>query len=242
MSVSAPVATKANGLTTVINVITSPKEAFETLRIAPMWGWAFVIAIILAAVGQYLATPATIHAVQASFPQQVAANPQLAGLSPEQQQRALNMSLSFVRWTWLFTPITVLIGSLVATIVMLIFKAIGRGDAGFKQLWCAAMNIAVVSVGVYSILAGLVALVRGAASYNSTADAYRALPSLAWLVPHAGVKTAAFLAAFNVVGLWSAVLVAMAMMYVAKTSKANGTICAVVLLCVSGGFLALAAR
>jgi hypothetical protein len=142
----------------------------------------------------------------------------------------------------MFTPITVLIGSLVATIVMLIFKAIGRGDGGFKQLWCAAMNIAVVSVGVYSILAGLIALVRGAATYNSTADAYRALPSLAWLVPHATVKTAAFLAAFNVIGLWSAVLVAIAMMYVAKTSKANGAICAIVLLCVSGGFLALAAR
>jgi hypothetical protein len=242
MSVSAPVASKANGLTTVINVITSPKEAFETLRVAPTWGWAVLIAIVLAAIGQYLATPATVHAVQATFPQQIASSPQLAGMSPEQQQRALNMSLAFVRFSWLFAPITVLIGSLVATIVMLVFKAIGRGDAGFKQLWCAAMNVAVVSVGVYSIIAGLIALVRGAATYNSTADAYRAIPSLAWLVPHAGVKFVAFLAAFNVIGIWAAVLLAMAMMYVAKTSKANGTICALAMLCISGGFLALAAR
>jgi hypothetical protein len=242
MSVSAPVASKANGLTTVLNVITAPKEAFQTLRVWPMWGWAFLIAVILAAIGQYLATPATVHAVQASFPQQIASNPALAGMSPEKQQSALNMSLAVVRWSWIFTPISVLVGSLIASVVMLIFKAIGRGDAGFKQLWCAAMNIAVISVGVYSMLAGLIALVRGAASYNSTADAYRAIPSLAWLVPHAGVKAVAFFAAFNVIGIWAAVLVAMAMMYVAKTSKANGTICALVMLCITGGFLALAAR
>lgn len=242
MSVSAPAASKANGLTTVINVITSPVEAFQSLRVAPTWGWAFLVAVILAAIGQYLATPATIHAIQTSFPQQIAANPALAGMSPEKQQSALNMSLGFVRLSWMFTPISVLIGSLVATVVMLIFKAIGRGDAGFKQLWCAAMNIAVISVGLYSILAGLIAMVRGAASYNSTADAYRAIPSLAWLVPHAAVKTVAFLAAFNVIGIWAAVLVAMAMMYVAKTSKANGAICAVLTLCISGAFLAWAAR
>jgi hypothetical protein len=242
MSVSAPVANKANGLTTVINVITSPKEAFETLRIAPTWGWALLIAVVLMAIGQYLATPATIHAVQTSFPQQIASNPQLAGMTPEQQQRALNMSVSVVRFVWIFTPIWVLLGALVATIVMIVFKAIGRGDAGFKQLWCAAMNIAVVSAGIYSLIAGLIALVRGPATYNSTMDAYRAVPGLTWLAPHAGIKTIAFLSAFNVIGIWAAVLVAMALMYVAKTSKATGTICAIVMLCVTGGFLALAAR
>jgi hypothetical protein len=242
MSVSAPVANKANGLTTVINVITSPKEAFETLRIAPTWGWALLIAVVLMAIGQYLATPATIHAVQTSFPQQIASNPQLAGMAPEQQQRALNMSVSVVRFVWIFTPIWVLLGALVATIVMIVFKAIGRGDAGFKQLWCAAMNIAVVSAGIYSLIAGLIALVRGPATYNSTMDAYRAVPGLTWLAPHAGIKTIAFLSAFNVIGIWAAVLVAMALMYVAKTSKATGTICAIVMLCVTGGFLALAAR
>jgi hypothetical protein len=73
-------------------------------------------------------------------------------------------------------------------------------------------------------------------------DAYRAVPGLTWLAPHAGIKTIAFLSAFNVIGIWAAVLVAMALMYVAKTSKATGTICAIVMLCVTGGFLALAAR
>jgi Yip1 domain len=242
MGVSAPVSSKANGLTTVVNVLTSPREAFETLRIAPTWGWAFVIAFALAAIGQYFATPATMHAVQATFSQQAASNPQLAGMTPEQQQRALNISLSFVRFAWLFTPVSILIVALVTSIVMLVFKAIGRGDATFKQLWCASMNVCVVSVGVYGLLAGLIALVRGAATYNSTQDAFKSVPGLTWLAPHAGLKATAFLSAFNVAGLWAALLIALAMVYVAKTSKLNGAICAVVSLCLTGAFLAWTAR
>ena len=242
MGVSSPAAPKANGAATALNVITSPREAFETLRAFPMWGWAFLIAVILTAIGQYLTLPATIHAVSASWPAQVAANPALAGMTPEQQQNALNTSVAVLRWSWLFSFVYVLIGTLIATVIMLIFKAAGRGDAGFKQLWCAAMNIAIVASGAYSIVAGLVAMVRGAASYNSTSDAYRAIPSLAWLVPHAGIKAVAFLAAFNIVGIWAAVLTAMAMIYVARTSKANGIACGVVVLALTGAFLALGAR
>ena len=242
MGVSTPAAPKANGATTALNVITAPREAFETLRVAPMWGWAFLIALVLTMIGQYLATPATIHAVQATWPQTIAQNPALAGMTPEQQQHALNNAISFIKWTWLFSFITVLIAPLVATIIMLIFKAAGRGDAGFKQLWCAAVNISIVSVGVYSVLAGLISIVRGAATYNSTADLYRATPSLAWLMPGAGLKTVAFLAAFNVTGIWAAVLVATAMIYLAKTSKAVATACAIVMLFASGALLAAFAR
>ena len=241
MGATAPVA-KANGLSTALNVIVAPVEAFQTLRIAPTWGWAFVVACVLATIGQYLATPATIHEFQATWPAQVVSSPALAGLTPEQQQSALNRAVAVIKWAWIFSFIYALSGALIAAIVMLIFKAIGRGDAGFKQLWCAAMNIAIVSFGVYSILNGLVAMVRGAASYNSTADLYRAVPSLAWLMPHAGVKTAAFLAAFNVTGIWAVVLVALAMTYVAKTSKGTGAACGVAVLVVFGGLLAAFAR
>lgn len=242
MGVSTPAAPKANGATTALNVITAPREAFETLRVAPTWGWAYVIAFVLSAIGQYLVTPATIHAVTASWPATVAANPSLAGMTPEQQQNALNISVAAIKWGWTFSIVTILIGVFVTTIVMLIFKAIGKGDASFKQLWAAATNIAIVSFGVYSLLAGVIALVRGAASYNSTADAYRAVPSLAWLVPTAGLKTAAFLAAFNITGIWSAILVAMALIYIAKMSKPMAATCGVFVLIVSGALLAAFAR
>ena len=38
-------APKANGLSTLLNVIAAPKEAFETLKVAPTWGWAMIVAI-----------------------------------------------------------------------------------------------------------------------------------------------------------------------------------------------------
>ncbi|HZT13246.1 MAG TPA: YIP1 family protein [Candidatus Baltobacteraceae bacterium] len=242
MSVSTSTAPKVNGANTALNVITAPREAFETLRTAPTWGWALLISAVLGAIGQYLATPATVHAFQMSWPAQVAANPALAGMSPEQQQNQLNIALGFVKWSWLFSPITLLIACLLTAVVMLIFKAIGRGDAGFKQLWCASVNISIVSFGIYSLINGLIAMVRGASSYGSMADAYRAMPSLAWLVPGAGLKMTAFLAPFNVTGIWSAVLVAMAMIYVARTSKAIGAACGVAVLVVSGALIALFAR
>lgn len=242
MGVSAPAAAKANGLSTVLNVIAAPREAFQTLRVAPMWGWAFVVAAVLAMIGQYLATPATIHAMQASWPAQVAANPRMAAMTPAQQQNALTMGIAFVRWVWLITPITVLAVALLQTVIMLVFRAAGKGEATFKQLWCASMNVAVIGTGVYGLLSGLIAVVRGAASYGSMADALRAMPSLAWLIPGAPIKTTAFLAAFNVVSIWGAIVLAIAMMYVAKVSKANAAACAIVTTVLAGLYFWFTAR
>jgi hypothetical protein len=235
MGVSAPAA-KANGLSTVVNVIASPREAFETLRVVPMWGWAFIITAALAMLGQYLAMPATIHAVQASWPAQVAANPKLAALTPDQQQKYLTITTNFMHYTWIIGVISGLVGALLQTIIMLVFRTIGKGSASFKQLWCASMNVCVIGVGMYSLLSGLIAVVRGPAAYNSVADAMRAIPSLAWVAPGASTKTIAFLAAFNVVSVWGAVVLAIAMMAVAKVSKGNAAACAVVTTALAGAY------
>jgi hypothetical protein len=234
MGVSAPAAAKANGLTTVVNVIAAPREAFETLRVSPMWGWAFVVAAALATLGQYLATPATIHAIQAGWPAQVAANPRLAALTPEQQQHALDVTLGALHYGWLIWPIAVLAIALLQTIIMLIFRAVGKGDATFKQLWCASMNVTVIGSGMYGLLSGLIAVVRGPATYNSVADSLRAIPSLNWLAPGAPIKVAAFLGAFNVVSIWGAIVLALAMICVARVSKANAACCAVVTTVLAG--------
>ncbi len=242
VSPAAPVATKANGLNTAINVIAAPSEAFATLRVAPTWGWAFLIAVVLTAVGQYLGIHAAVHAMQTSWPAQVAANPALAGASAQSQQNALNVSLSVLRWVWVFSPILVLVGAFVGALVMFVVKAAARGDATFKQLWCAAMNVAVVSAGISALLTGVIAVVRGPDTFNSPADTYEAIPSLAWIVPHASIKSGAFLAGFNVVSVWAAVLIALAMTHLARTSKAAGALCGIVLLCIAAGFMAWGAR
>ncbi|HKU66359.1 MAG TPA: hypothetical protein VJP85_01140 [Candidatus Baltobacteraceae bacterium] len=242
MGVSAPAAAKANGLSTVVNVVTAPREAFETLRVVPMWGWAFVVAAALATLGQYLATPATIHALQSSWPAQVAANPRLAALTPEQQQHALDVTLGAMHYGWLIAPVSVLVVALLQAVIMLVFRTAGKGDATFKQLWCASMNVAVIGAGMYSLLAGLIAVVRGPASYNSILDALRAVPSLAWLAQGAPVKIVAFLGAFNVVSVWGAIVLAIAMVWVAKVSKANAASCAVVTTVLAGLYFFFTAR
>ena len=243
MSVSAPAApTKANGLTTVLDVITSPSKGFETLRAVPMWGWAYIITCIIAMIGQYLATPGVTHAITAGWPAQVAANPQLAAMTPEQQQRGLQVAMSFIKFAWIIVPVFLLIGALLQSVIMLIFKAIGRGDASFKQLWASAMNTLVVGYGLYSLVYGLIVTVRGPASFNSTQSLVASVPGLAWLVPAAPMKLVAFLSAFNIFAIWGAVLLTMAMVQVARTSRAVGISCAVVTTVLAGLYFSMSIK
>lgn len=242
MGVSTPAAPRANGAATVLNVLVSPREAYEALRAAPTWGWAYLIAVALTLIGQYLVTPASLHAVQAGWPAQVAANPSLAGMSAAQQQNALNVGLAFVRWLWLIAPVSILVGALIQTVIMMVFKAIGKGEATFKQLWAASMNTIVVGLGVYSVVAGLLAMVRGASTFNSTADLIRVVPGPAWFVSGAPVKVVAFLAAFNIISIWGAILLAVAMVYVARVSKVTGAACAIVTSLLAALYFSLSIR
>lgn len=242
MSASMPSAVKANGFSTVLDVITSPTKAFETLRAVPMWGWAYIVTAVLCMIGQYLGAPAIAHALQAGWPAQIAANPKLAAMTPEQQQQGLKFALVGIQWAWLIVPVIALLAALLQTIIMMIFKAAGRSDATFKQLWCAAMNTMVVGFGLYSIVNGLIIMVRGPQSFNSTMDTMRAMPSLAWFAPAANVKLAAFLAAFNVMSIWGAVLLALAMIHVARVSRGNAIACAVVTTALAGLYFAWGAR
>ena len=45
-----PESARANGLKTALDMIIAPKEAFEQLRVAPTWGWALLILLVLYAV------------------------------------------------------------------------------------------------------------------------------------------------------------------------------------------------
>ncbi|HEU5479666.1 MAG TPA: hypothetical protein VFU90_07515, partial [Candidatus Tumulicola sp.] len=65
MGVDRAGAPKANGLKTALDTIISPKEAFEQLRVAPTWGWALLLTIVLYAFASYLLTPAIVHGMQA---------------------------------------------------------------------------------------------------------------------------------------------------------------------------------
>ncbi|MBV8491472.1 MAG: YIP1 family protein [Candidatus Eremiobacteraeota bacterium] len=242
MDVPSEAPVKANGLKTLLDVIIAPKEAFEQLRIAPTWGWAFLVALVLYTVGTFLLTPALVHATQAGFPEMVAATPQLQQLTPEQQQAQLKIVLTVISFSWVFAIFIFPLILLVQTVVLLIFKAIGRGDAGFGKLWAVACNVAVPSIGLGSICVAIVAMIRGADSFQRATDVQTAMPSLALIAPAAGAKLHVFLGLINPFSLWGCFLMATGLIVTARVSKTVGWIGAVAILVVGAALAAAGAK
>jgi hypothetical protein len=201
MAVDTP---KANGLKTIVDTIVAPKEAFESIRIAPTWGWALLITIVLVLLSSYLTTPASIHGAVADWPNTVAKSPQLAGATPEQQQAGLAMAQKIVSFVWIFVPVFVMIGILISTIVMLIFNALGRGEGTFAKYWAAQCNIS-VAYALGSVVLAVIVLLRGADSFNTAQSVQEALPNLGILVPGTG-KLHSFLSVFTPFSIWAAAL------------------------------------
>lgn len=222
-------APRANGLKTLFDTIVAPKEAFESIRIIPTWGWALLVAIVLTAIGTYLITPAIQHAVAASWPQQVAANPKLAQMTAEQQQSYLAISQKFISFTWIFVIVGVPIICLIEAVVMLIFNALGRGQGTFGKYWAASCNIAVVGAGISSVVNAIVVTLRGAESFNSPQSVQQAIPSLAMIVPNTGVKVTAFLASVTPFTIWATALSIAAMLIIGRVGKVQAWLAGIIM-------------
>ena len=81
MSTSPDTVGARPGLSNIVDIIVSPNAAFDRLRAVPTWGWAFLVATLLGIAGAIVIGPAVAHALDASMPAQLAANPQIAKLS-----------------------------------------------------------------------------------------------------------------------------------------------------------------
>jgi hypothetical protein len=214
---------KANGLKTALDVIISPREAFETLAVTPTWGWACLISLVLPIVAYLLMIPAVEHGMLGDFAKQAATNPQIAQMTPEQREKFAGYAPFFV----IASPIAVFFFVFLQTIILTIFNAVGRGSGSFGKLWAAAMNVCIV-YGVGQIVAGIVVMLRGADSFNSGSEVQRAIPSLAMLLPNSSdPHLLAFLATLNPFVIWSVILVSMAMTYVAKVPKLQAWLAAI---------------
>lgn len=219
MSVDSAEPQPANPFKTMVDTIVAPNDAFEALRTRPTWGWAFVLTLVLTAIGFYLMLPISRHAFVAGSAAMIAKSPQLAQMSPAGQQAWLHGSLSFMPYFVIFYLIVIPIVLLLQTVLMLIFNAIGRGSAGFGTLWSAAVNISVPTVGIAAIVTAFIALLRGPESFDSMQALQQVLPTLALLAPGAGVKTTAFLTAFTPFSIYGAILIGYAMVMVARVPK-----------------------
>lgn len=242
MDVDAPEVADGNGLRTALDTIAAPSDAFARLRVAPTWGWAFVIVIVLYAVASFLLEPALLHATAADWPRQIAANPRLQTMSPEQQQAALALVLRIDRLAWISAIVVAPLAMFVQSIVMLIFKAIGKGDAPYRVLWAAAVNIAIPAIALNALTSAAIALARGASSFNSPTDLQTAIPSAAMFVPASAVKLHAFAAGFNPFTLWSCGLTIAALIIAARVSRPWAWAGGILWLLAAAGLISLAAR
>lgn len=214
MAVDSSEMPKANGLSTVIDTIVSPREAFERLAVSPTWGWALIISLVLPVAAYFVMIPAIQHGMIGDLAKQAATNPQIAQMTPEQRAKIT----SFVPFFVVIAPLGVFFFVLLQTIVMSVFSAIGKGQAGFAKLWAASMNICVL-YGIGQVVTAIVVFARGPDSFNSAAEVQRGLPSLALIAPPGSdVHLVAFLATINPIVIWSVVLVSMAMRYTAKVA------------------------
>lgn len=214
MAVDSSKMPEANGLSTVIDTIVSPKEAFERLAVSPTWGWALIVSVVLPVVAYFVMIPAIQHGMIGDLAKQAATNPQIAQMTPQQRARIT----SFVPFFVVIAPLGVFFFVFLQTIVMSVFNAIGRGQAGFGNLWAASMNICVL-YGIGQIVTAIVVFLRGPDSFNSAGEVQRGLPSLASIAPAgADVHLVAFLATVNPIVIWAIVLVSMAMRYTAKVA------------------------
>lgn len=220
MGVSAPVAAKTSGLSTVIDTIASPSEAFERQRTMPTWGWALLAAVVLMLIGTYLQGPAMRHASVAQIQHMLANNPTLANVSDAKRQQMIANAGKPSPWAYAGVVLSLFVAVFFNTLVMLIGNAAGRGDADFKRLWCGSMNMAVPTLGLGAIALGAITMVRGADSFPNAFAVAQSVPSLGMLAPGANIVMATFLSGFSIFMLWGFFLNATMLRITAKTSPA----------------------
>lgn len=225
---------RRGGLANIADIIIAPATAFDRLRAAPTWGWAFLVATLLGIAGTLMILPAVMHAADLTMPATMAATPQIAKLPPSQQARAIANAMKFARigfqLSWLFIPIGVLLTGAVQAVIMLVANAAGHGDGTFKKFFALSQNVSVIGLGLASLVAGLIVTMRGANSFETLSSVRGVTPSLALLAPGASALTNAFLSAFNVFTIWATVLLAIGMTGVAHIPRIPAWVAAIGML------------
>ncbi len=224
--VSEPMtAPKGNGLTTALDIVVSPADAFARLRVVPTWGYAFLIAAVLGMVGGFLGSAASEHATIASIPAAMAKNPAAAQMTPEKRQASIDAQVGITKavskFNFAFVPLILLVSALLQSVYLLIFNAIVRGEGNFKKYWALAINISIVGIGLGTLVLGVIELIRGPEAFNSQSDLFNALPSLAWIVPGSTGFLHGFLASCSVFALWATGLFAMGLIGMARIKPAQ---------------------
>jgi hypothetical protein len=220
MGIAPSAVTTSSGLTTVIDTVAAPSDAFERIKIAPTWGWALVIALLLIVVGVYLQDPAARHVRVVTTQHFVSTSTFAANMSDAQKQQAIARASKPSVFSYVGPIVGLFVAVLLNAVILLIGNALGRGQGDFKRLWCGSMNIAVPTLGLGAVVLGLITMIRGADSFSSTLALAQAVPGLGMLAPHGSPALIAFFSAMSVFNIWGFFLNATMLRVTAKTSPA----------------------
>jgi hypothetical protein len=191
---------------TAIDIIISPKDAFESLREKPVWGWTLLATLVLMIIGYFLQLPATEHASYGTMQHALATSPLYSTLTDEQKARVLERVAhppAYQAALGIGSIVIILfVASLLNSVILLAGSALARGSGDFKHLFAGSMAITVPSFGLYSLVLGIILRVLGADHFATIADIYRAVPGLALLAPGATGKLGAFLGGIQIFSLW----------------------------------------
>jgi hypothetical protein len=227
-------APKGNGLTTALDIVISPADAFARLRVVPTWGYAFLIAAVLGMVGAFLGSAAGEHMAIASVSAAMAKDTAAAAMTPEKRQEVMDQRIglakTFAKFTFVFIPVGLLVSALLQSVYLLIINAIVRGEGNFKKYWALAINISIVGIGLGTLILGVIELIRGPEAFNSQSDLFNAIPSLAWIVPGAKGFVHGMLVSFSIFGLWATGLFALGLIAIARIKPAQAYVAAGIML------------
>jgi hypothetical protein len=213
----------------MVDTIISPKEAFESIRETPTWGWALLIAIVLAAAGSYFTTPAVVHVITTNPASLFGA--QAATMTPDDMAKAAGFAAKFSAYNFIFVIIIFPIVCLIESLIMLLFNALGKGEGNFVKYFAAQCNIAVIAA-LGAIVNAVIVTVRGSDSFNTMRDVQFAVPSLAMLAPGGGAKLITFLGIITPFSLWATGLAIFAMLTIGRVPKLQAWLTGAVLLLV----------
>lgn len=228
-----------------LDVAVAPVTAFTNIRETPVWGWAFLISAVLGMVAAFAISPTIGHAMGLELPARIASTPQVAQMPAAQRDAFIAQQISIAqtvaRFSFIFIPLGILLGSIVQALIMLGANAIGKGDGNFKRFWALAINGGIVGAGISSIALMIIVLIRGNDGFTTSSQIAGAVPGLGMFVPAGAKAAAAFFGAINVFTIWNMILLAIGMTIVGQIPRPVAIVTAALLLIATGIVPALGA-
>ncbi len=211
-----------------VDIVLAPATALERIREAPAWLASFVVASVLSIIGFTLQRPAQLHASLIFL----GSNGATSGVSDEQKSalaQAFHPGLLGTSFAVFGVIANLLVSVVITCVLLLAASGLFKGAAGFRQLWASTMLIAIPTIGLGSVVLGIICSILGPNAFTSPIDLQLAVPGLSAL-SLVRSDLAKDLAGISFFAVWNMILNAKAMSIVAGLSPVRAWVAPVFIL------------